>query len=387
MNMRNSKKVGINFMPAISSKRVSKISLFYDLVFVYMISKTTEILHHLDHGLVSPTSFALFALIVIIFINSWMVQTVFTNRYGIGSWADIAFYFIDMMILLYMSNSFDTNNLKEMKILFISASLLSFTLASHYLINYFQVDNIIDRNISRLFFIILIFRAVTLIIGGFLDNIFGFILAVIGILFSWLMPTLTAKYTIKHPIIFPHLLERLNLLVIIIFGETIIGIADYFKPKTFSFYSIFIFLTVALLFFTYALQFDKLINEDQDDVTGNILIYLHYLIIFGISLITVSIKFIHETDANSWFAVLCLYCGISLFYIGLLLATRYNKPEFKLKTSTLLIFLTTTIIGSIICFIWSSFEVIVILTFIIVAINVSWLIHINLPHIKKGILL
>ena len=223
-------------MQAILNKRVSKIALFYDLVFVYMISKTTEILHHLEHGLVSPISFALFALIVIIFINSWMVQTVFTNRYGIGSWADIAFYFIDMMILLYMSNSFDTNNLTEMKILFISAGLLSFTLASHYLINYFQIKSEIDQNISRAFFLILIFRSITLIIGGLLDNIPGFVLAVIGIIFSWLMPILTTKYTIKHPIIFPHLLERLNLLVIIIFGETIIGIADYFRPNTFSLY-------------------------------------------------------------------------------------------------------------------------------------------------------
>lgn len=374
-------------MQNILNKRVSKIALFYDLVFVYMISKTTEILHHLEHGLVSPTSFALFALIVIIFINSWMIQTVFTNRYGIGSWADIAFYFIDMMILLYMSNSFDTNNLTEMKILFISAGLLSLTLASHYLINYFQVKNSVDRNISRAFFMILIFRALTLIIGGILDNIFGFILAVIGIILSWLMPLLTTKYTLKHPIIFPHLLERLNLLVIIIFGETIIGIADYFQPKTFSFYSILIFLTVALLFFTYALQFDKLINEDQEDVTGNILIYLHYLIIFGISLITVSIKFIHESDANSWFAVLCLYCGIGLFYLGLLFSTHYNKLQFKLKKSTIFLFISTTLIGTISCLIWSSFEVITILTFIIVSINISWLVHVNLPHIKKGILL
>lgn len=374
-------------MQAISNKRVSKIALFYDLVFVYMISKTTEILHHLEHGLVSPTSFALFALIVIIFINSWMVQTVFTNRYGIGSWADIAFYFIDMMILLYMSNSFDTNNLTEMKILFISAGLLSLTLASHYLINYFQTRNKIDQNISRAFFLILIFRGLTLIVGGLLDNIPGFVLAVIGIIFSWLMPTLTEKYTIKHPVIFPHLLERLNLLVIIIFGETIIGIADYFRPKTFSLYSILIFLMVALLFFTYALQFDKLTNEDQDDVTGNVLIYLHYLIIFGISLITVGIKFIHEADANSWFAVLCLYCGIGLFYLGLLFATRYNKIQYKLKKSTIFVFLTTTLIGVISCLIWSSFEVITILTFLIVTINIGWLVHVNLPHIKKGILL
>ena len=132
-----------------------------------------------------------------------MIQTVFTNRYGIGSWADIAFYFIDMMILLYMSNSFDTNNLTEMKVLFISAGLLSLTLASHYLINYFQVKNSVDRNISRAFFMILIFRALTLIIGGILDNIFGFILAVIGIILSWLMPLLTTNIPLSIQLFFP----------------------------------------------------------------------------------------------------------------------------------------------------------------------------------------
>ena len=101
-----------------------------------------------------------------------------------------------------------------------------------------------------------------------------------------------------------------------------------------------------MLFCTYALQFDKLINEDQEDVTGNILIYLHYLIIFGISLITVSIKFIHESDANSWFAVLCLYCGTGLFYLGLLFSTHYNKLQFKLKKSTIFLFISTTLIGT-----------------------------------------
>ena len=39
-------------MSKIPEKHVSKIALFYDLVFVYMISKTTEILHHLHNGMV-----------------------------------------------------------------------------------------------------------------------------------------------------------------------------------------------------------------------------------------------------------------------------------------------------------------------------------------------
>lgn len=35
------------------SKRVSLIELFYDLVFVYMVSQATGLIHHLHHGVVS----------------------------------------------------------------------------------------------------------------------------------------------------------------------------------------------------------------------------------------------------------------------------------------------------------------------------------------------
>lgn len=91
------------------TKRVSLIELFYDLVFVYMIARATNLIHHLDHGVISLGTLLIFAFVVIIFINSWMVQSVFTNRYGKSSWSDIGFAFVDMMIVLYMSNSFSSN--------------------------------------------------------------------------------------------------------------------------------------------------------------------------------------------------------------------------------------------------------------------------------------
>ncbi|MDE7049492.1 MAG: low temperature requirement protein A [Lactobacillus sp.] len=72
-------------MPNILAKRVSMIELFYDLVFAYMISQATSLIHHLHHGIISPISFLVFAVIVIVFINSWMFQSVFTNRYGSSS--------------------------------------------------------------------------------------------------------------------------------------------------------------------------------------------------------------------------------------------------------------------------------------------------------------
>lgn len=68
------------------AKRVTLFELFYDLVFVYMISRATGLIHRLHEGVISPLALATFTVVVIVFINSWIVQTVFTNRYGKASW-------------------------------------------------------------------------------------------------------------------------------------------------------------------------------------------------------------------------------------------------------------------------------------------------------------
>lgn len=152
-------------MPQLT-KRVTMIELFYDLVFAYMISQATSLIHHLSHGTVSTISFLIFAVVVIVFINSWMVQSVFTNRFGSSSWTDIAFYFVDMMILLYMTNSFGNTSSENMTTFFMAASLLSLTLLLQYLIVYFKADYQADKDIAKVFSGILLFRTLTLLIGG-----------------------------------------------------------------------------------------------------------------------------------------------------------------------------------------------------------------------------
>lgn len=157
---------------------------------------------------------------------------------------------------------------------------------------FFRTDLPDDKNIARAFCGILLFRTLTLLVGGLSNAVWARLIAFVGIIISWILPSFMGKYTKKHPIIFSHLLERLTLLIIITFGETIISIADYFKPSQFSFNSILIFMIVASLFFTYITEFDHLIEEKKTGQTGNLLIYLHYFILFELSLITVSLKFI-----------------------------------------------------------------------------------------------
>src|SRR5699024_12820735 len=86
-------------------------------------------------------------------------------------------------------------------------------------------------------------------------------------------------------------------------------------------------------------------------------IYLHYFILFGLSLITVAMKFIDDAAAHPRFAVTCMYLGFTLFYIGLAIANYYNKV--KVNKTVVSIFIISTIDGFGISWFYSSFTTVV----------------------------
>lgn len=363
------------------TKQVSLVELFYDLVFVYMVSRATEILHHVQNGIVKLPTLAVFALVMIIFINSWMVQMVFTNRYGKSSITNIIFSFVDMAIILYMSNTFTVTFDQHLSTFFIAAGLLSLTLCLQYLIAYWKSEREVDRQITRAFSTILAFRALTLFIGGLFPNHVGIMIALGGVIISWIAPAFTGKYTRHNPIIFSHLVERLTALIIVMFGETIINIAGYFTRSSFSLQSIMIFITVAALFFTYIVEFDHLIEERQANQTGNLMIYLHYFILFGLSLITIALKFIDEPEIHPAFSVTCLYLGLTLFYIGLAISNYYNK--FKVTKPIVACFVIITAIGFSISLCNPTFTLIVAILVAVTLINAIVLTGFNIRKVRE----
>ncbi|KRN99119.1 low temperature requirement protein A [Companilactobacillus kimchiensis] len=356
-------------------KKVQLTELFYDLVFVYAISQVTGLIHHLPKGATFFQQFIIFTIVMVVFINTWMVETVFTNRYGKNSIGNIMFFMVDMGILLFMSNNFVGNVQNWFQPFTIATAFLSGTLVLQYLWVHLTTHNKKDKRISKLFVSILLLRTVFLLIGALLPFRFGVVVALIGILSSWILPGVFTENMKGHPINFPHLLERLTALVIITIGETIVDIAHYFDLKDFNVYSMFIFVIVCALFMTYITQFDHFIDENRANETGNRLIYLHYPILFGISLITVSLNFIEEESMSKTFAVNILYAGILLFYAGLCLADYYNKAGISKILIVRICFVVSTIVGYLISLTTQSFEIIVLATVLVTVINsfvLSW---------------
>ncbi|MBM7635274.1 low temperature requirement protein LtrA [Streptococcus saliviloxodontae] len=87
-------------------KKVALSELFFDLVYVYAIGKSTELLHHLYHGRVGLTSLLIFGVTFLVLITIWVFQTFFINLFGKDSQRQQWFLYLDMALILLLSNSF-----------------------------------------------------------------------------------------------------------------------------------------------------------------------------------------------------------------------------------------------------------------------------------------
>ena len=91
---------------------------------------------------------------------------------------------------------------------------------------------------------------------------------------GWILPAFVSH---KQPAVnFPHLLERLNGLVIIFFGETVIDIVPYFHAAKFEIGTLPVIVILFAMFTVYVMQFSYFIDEHKAQNSGALPSYSHY---------------------------------------------------------------------------------------------------------------
>ena len=102
------------------------------------------------------------------------------------------------------------------------------------------------------------------------------------------------------------------------------GLANFYTLETFSVHSVLYFIIMIALFMNYFGQFDHAIDEEGNH-KGIYLIYSHYPIFIGLLMITVSMSFLVNPEANHYFVTSFFYTGIGLFQAAVLSNGRFNK--------------------------------------------------------------
>lgn len=317
----------------IKHKRVEFSELFYDLVFVFAISKATALIHPLHSGVVAWDSLLDFFISVMVIINSWMIQTIYTNRYGTNSLFNMVIMFINMGLMLFMSNMIGYNWQQWFFYTCWAVGTLTLTLFFQYLVEFFRksTDNT-DRESIKGFLWLTGLGSLGVYLAALFPIYVGVYIFIASILLTFIVPIFLITKDEHFQVNLPHLIERVSLLVIITFGEMVVGLASFFTVENFSIYSVLNFVIMLSLFLFYFGEFDHAIDEGSSQ-KGLFVIYSHYPIFIGLMLMTVSMGYLLIPEANLLVAISFFYIGIGLFQAAVLANGPYNKNYLRYPRS------------------------------------------------------
>ena len=327
------------------AKNVNLTELFYDLVFVFGISKITHILESLESGIFSLKEIIIYIVVFVCFINVWNVQTVYMNRYGKHNLLHIISMTVFQMPALVFMEANVSSDMEE--------SWTAFTLALLWIavIQFLQYTYAYSQNkhseynrkLIRDFQKLLFVRLLAILSSLFLSGIGRILLTGFGFILSVLGTTLFQKDMARVPINLPHLIERLTLFTIITLGEMLIAAADYFEMEKFSIYSVLILFQVVALFLFYIAEFDHAIEENLPCQSGAGLIYNHYFVWFGLNLCTIDLDY--ANDAMGVSRVIMMFLGLFLFYLGVFSNAHLNKKTHQLNKKQIFPFVLVYLLG------------------------------------------
>ena len=355
----------------IQHKRVEFSELFYDLVFVFAISKATALIHPIHNGVFAWDSLLDFFISVMVIINSWMIQTIYTNRYGTNSLFNMVIMFINMGLMLFISNMIGYNWQQWFYYTCWAVGTLTLTLFFQYLVEFFResTDNT-DRESIKGFLWLTGLQSLGVYLAALFPIYVGVYIFIASILLTFIVPIFLITKDEHFQVNLPHLIERVSLLVIITFGEMVVGLASFFTVENFSIYSVLNFVIMISLFLFYFGEFDHAIDEESNQ-KGLFLIYSHYPIFIGLMMMTVSMSFLQNPEANRLFATSFSYIGFGLFQAAVLVNGPYNKHYLRYSKSYYCVQATLYLAALILSLIFASNPIIVVSITTILALAIA----------------
>ncbi|MFD0705050.1 low temperature requirement protein A [Alloscardovia venturai] len=305
------------------------------------------------------------------------------NRFGRHDFKDIiSMTVLQMPVLLFMAEYSTSESFEEFRIFSVGLIVLSLIQLGQYVWIAIERNGKTDTNVARIFVVMLSLRLAGIIIGTIIGGFIGVIIVSISVVAFLFYPLLANRQMKAIPLNVPHLIERLGLLTIIMLGELLVGQAQYFRLSTFTIFNIFSYLVIVNLFMFYIVEFDHVIDDHANGSKATVMVYFHYLVWFGINLVTVAYDFLDPQAPQV--AHYILLGGIILFYTGVLIHSIFNRPTHRMNVRTLASIIGVIASGCIVSVMWISdirvmATVIMLSTFIAQALFVVF----NIRRIKQ----
>lgn len=256
-------------------------------------------------------------------------MTNYVNRYCKWQRHDYGLVSINMIATIYLSNTISTAWENE-HIAFNVAMLVM--LASIIALYYFAAKtSAYPEAASNHIKILLIVSAIYLlgIVCIFIGKAQLVIwLDVLAVLMGAFLPFFMKGNFNIEIISFPHLVERFELLTIITFGESIVGMTSFFSVEHLSILPILIFTLIILMFASYVKQIHYLVKHERVDRALR-LMFSHYFIVIAINLCTIVIHSLHHEEDFSIAVPILFIIALITFLLALDSNRVYYHERYK----------------------------------------------------------
>ncbi|MBE6508198.1 MAG: low temperature requirement protein A [Methanobrevibacter sp.] len=337
-------------------KPVELIELFYDLIFVYAISKLTALVSEPVGGIIPLNNFFAYIITSFVILQAWLYFTNYVNRYGKWEWHDYALVCVNMIAVIYMANTISPNWTSMSFTFNLSMLIMLLTVVILYVIQARRENSLkgaAGNSISILSIVCTIYLIAIVALIFNLPANYVILIDVVAVLGGAFLPFFIRGNFDKSIISFPHLVERFELLTIITFGEAIVGLTHFFDVGNFSLVPILVFFIVLTMFGSYVIQIHYLMEHHRVERSLR-LMFSHYFIVISINLVTVALELIHSGEVNPIFATVLMIVSLVIFYISLMANKQYYKENIKLTKRDILLMLLVTCLGIIISLIFIS---------------------------------
>ena len=336
----------------VREKKVDLFELFYDLVFVYAISRVTLILEEPVDGSFTISQMAIYLISTLTVFQAWVFMTNYINRYGQWRWHEYLLLAINMFTAIYLAQSISPEwDVSNGRVFIASMMVLVMTVLILYAI---QMRKESESRTSAKHGVICLGVVLALFVCSLLAsytnlNSNAFFLLIAAIFTGAFLPFLVPKLYDAKIVVFPHLAERFELLTIITFGEGIVGMTKYFNIHDFSSVPWTVFITFFMMFGCYVIQIHRLCNHHRID-NGRRLMFSHYFIILSVNLITLAYAFFMNPEIERLFTASLMTISLVLFFVGILSDSTYYHECYPHNIKDVMVSAALVALGAFIMF-------------------------------------
>ncbi len=314
----------------ITEKKVEYIELFFDLIFVYSLRTINSLFHAYEESFPPLRTITTFLFLTAVVMQVWMFTTMFFNRYGRKALRDYVSILLNMYLLYYMASGSNLHWVEHYIRYHGAWALIMLNLAARSMdqLAFSQDLKESDRRILLNDVRLLLCEAIIILFSIVIYQWSGVVLSPIALIYGYAAKLAEYRAYRTSPCDFPHLAERNLLLVILTFGEMIIGISGFFESGRSIWMNVTPFLIVIGMFLSYAFLHDNVLDH-HCRTSGLGYLAVHVIMLLVINSITIAMELLARPmvpilPKSTWMVSM-----LFLYYVCLLGLDRYAKKELR----------------------------------------------------------